>query len=371
MKVLISGGGTGGHIFPALSIANAIKRRHADADILFVGALGRMEMERVPAAGYEIIGLPVAGFDRKRLWRNFSVLLKLWRSMRLARKVLRNFRPDICVGVGGYASGPMLKAAQKKGIPTLLQEQNSYAGVTNKHLAKKASAVCVAYDGMERFFPAEKIIKTGNPVRQNLIDTAISHEDAVRSFGFDPVKKTVLFVGGSLGARTINESILRRLDTVRNSDVQIIWQTGKYYNAKIREQIDTMEPIPNLLVTDFISDMGKAYKAADLVISRAGASSISEFCLLGKPVILVPSPNVAEDHQTKNAMALVNRQAAMIMKDAVAPNELLDLALETVASPGKLKSLCLNIKKLALPDSAEIIAREVLKLAGKDIGDNR
>ena len=224
---------------------------------------------------------------------------------------------------------------------------------------------------MERFFPAEKIIKTGNPVRQNLIDTAISHEDAVRSFGFDPEKKTVLFVGGSLGARTINESILRRLDTVRNSDVQIIWQTGKYYNAKIREQIDTMEPIPNLLVTDFISDMGKAYKAADLVISRAGASSISEFCLLGKPVILVPSPNVAEDHQTKNAMALVNRQAAMIMKDAVAPNELLDLALETVASPGKLKSLCLNIKKLALPDSAEIIAREVLKLAGKDIGDNR
>ena len=372
IKVIISGGGTGGHIFPAVSIANAIKAARPDAKILFVGAKGRMEMQRVPQAGYEIKGLPVRGLIRP-LWspKNVGVAIDYIKSLMMVKKIVREFNPDVAVGVGGYASGATLDAAAAMGIPCLIQEQNSYAGVTNKHLAKKASAVCVAYDGMERFFPAEKIIKTGNPVRQNLIDTAISHEDAVRSFGFDPEKKTVLFVGGSLGARTINESILRRLDTVRSSDVQIIWQTGKYYNAKIREQIDTMEPIPNLLVTDFISDMGKAYKAADLVISRAGASSISEFCLLGKPVILVPSPNVAEDHQTKNAMALVNRQAAMIMKDAVAPNELLDLALETVASPGKLKSLCLNIKKLALPDSAEIIAREVLKLAGKDIGDNR
>ena len=366
IKVIISGGGTGGHIFPAVSIANAIKAARPDAKILFVGAKGRMEMQRVPQAGYEIKGLPVRGLIRP-LWspKNVGVAIDYIKSLMMVKKIVREFNPDVAVGVGGYASGATLDAAAAMGIPCLIQEQNSYAGVTNKHLAKKASAVCVAYDGMERFFPAEKIIKTGNPVRQNLIDTAISHEDAVRSFGFDPEKKTVLFVGGSLGARTINESILRRLDTVRNSDVQIIWQTGKYYNAKIREQIDTMEPIPNLLVTDFISDMGKAYKAADLVISRAGASSISEFCLLGKPVILVPSPNVAEDHQTKNALALVQKSAALMVTDADARRALLPLAVNTVTDVLRLEDLSRQICKWAKPNAASDIADVVIALAEK------
>lgn len=363
LRIIISGGGTGGHIFPAVSIANAIKSLRPEAKILFVGAQGRMEMQRVPAAGYEIVGLPVRGLIRP-LWspKNIGVALDYLKSLRQVRQIVKDFKPDAAVGVGGYASGATLDAAAKMGIPCLIQEQNSYAGVTNKHLAKKASRICVAYEGMDRFFPAEKILLTGNPVRQNILEANMTSEEAKKSFGLDPGKKTILFVGGSLGARTINESILRRLETIRNSDVQIIWQTGKYYNAKIKEQLATVEPIKNLIVTDFIGDMGAAYKAADLVISRAGASSISEFCLIGKPVILVPSPNVAEDHQTKNAMALVNKQAAMIMKDAMAPNELLDLALETVKSDGKLESLSLNIKKLALPDSADIIAKEVLKL---------
>ena len=363
LRIIISGGGTGGHIFPAVSIANAIKALRPEAEILFVGAQGRMEMQRVPAAGYEIVGLPVRGLIRP-LWspKNIGVALDYLKSLRQVRKIVNDFKPQAAVGVGGYASGATLDAAARLGIPCLIQEQNSYAGVTNKHLAKKASKICVAYDEMERFFPADKIMKTGNPVRQNLLDTKLTREEEIKTFGPDSTKKTILFVGGSLGARTINESILRRLDTIRKSDVQIIWQTGKYYNAKINEQLAAVEPIVNLIATDFISDMGAAYKAADLVISRAGASSISEFCLIGKPVILVPSPNVAEDHQTKNAMALVNRQAAMIMKDSMAPNELLDLALETVKSDGKLESLSMNIKKLALPDSAEIIAKEVLKL---------
>ncbi|MGN0282939.1 MAG: undecaprenyldiphospho-muramoylpentapeptide beta-N-acetylglucosaminyltransferase [Prevotella sp.] len=366
IKIIISGGGTGGHIFPAVSIANAIKALRPNAEILFVGAEGRMEMQRVPAAGYEIVGLPVRGLVRP-LWspKNIGVALDYLKSLRKVRKIVKDFKPDAAVGVGGYASGATLDAAAKMGIPCLIQEQNSYAGVTNKHLAKKASKICVAYEGMERFFPAEKLLLTGNPVRQNLLETDLTSEEAKKSFGLDPAKKTILFVGGSLGARTINESIMRRLDTIRKSDVQIIWQTGKYYNASINAQLSGVEPIANLKVTDFIGDMGAAYKAADLVISRAGASSISEFCLIGKPVILVPSPNVAEDHQTKNAMALVNKQAAMIMKDNRAPEELLDLALETVTSEGKLESLSLNIKKLALPDSADIIAKEVLKLARK------
>ena len=314
LRVIISGGGTGGHIFPAVSIANAIKALRPEAKILFVGALGRMEMQRVPAAGYEIKGLPIQGFDRKNLLKNIKVLYKIWKSQRMAKKIITDFRPQVAVGVGGYASGPTLNMAAAKGIPCLLQEQNSYAGVTNKLLAKKAAKICVAYEGMERFFPAEKIMMTGNPVRQQLLDTTISHEDAVRSFGFDPTKKTVLIVGGSLGARTLNESVLQHLDDIRESGVQFIWQTGKYYSAEISERMKGQD-VPNLTITDFISDMGAAYKAADLVVSRAGAGSISEFCLLGKPVILVPSPNVAEDHQTKNAMALVNKQAALYVKD--------------------------------------------------------
>lgn len=364
IRIIISGGGTGGHIFPAVSIANAIKAKRPEAQILFVGAEGRMEMQRVPAAGYDIKGLPVRGLIRP-LWspKNIGVALDYLKSIRMVKSIVKDFKPDVAVGVGGYASGATLDAAAKMGIPCLIQEQNSYAGVTNKHLASKARKICVAYEGMERFFPANKIMITGNPVRQNLIETKMSREEAVTSFGLDPKKKTILFVGGSLGARTVNESILRRLDVIRKSEVQIIWQTGKFYSAKIKAQLENAEPVKNLVVTDFISDMGTAYKAADLIISRAGASSISEFCLIGKPVILVPSPNVAEDHQTKNAMSLVNKQAAMIMKDAQAPDELVDLALETVNSKEKLESLRMNIKKLALPNSANIIADEVLKLA--------
>ena len=362
LRVIISGGGTGGHIFPAVSIANAVKALRPDAKILFVGALGRMEMQRVPAAGYEIIGLPIQGFDRKNLLKNFKVLYKIWKSQRMAKKIIKDFRPQVAVGVGGYASGPTLNMAAAKGIPCLLQEQNSYAGVTNKLLAKKAAKICVAYEGMERFFPAEKIMMTGNPVRQQLLDTTVTHEDAVRTFGFAPTKKVVLIVGGSLGARTLNESVLQHLDQIRKSDVQFIWQTGKFYSAEISERLKGQD-IPNLTVTDFISDMGVAYKAADLVVSRAGAGSISEFCLLGKPVILVPSPNVAEDHQTKNAMALVNKAAALYVKDAEADKILLPLAIDTAKDDAKLQSLHENILKMALPDSADMIAKEVIKLS--------
>ena len=363
LRVIISGGGTGGHIFPAISIANAIRSKQPDAEIMFVGALGRMEMQRVPAAGYEIKGLPICGFERKNLLRNIKVLYKIWKSQRMAKQIIKQFRPMVAVGVGGYASGPTLNKAAAMGIPCLIQEQNSYAGVTNKLLAKKAEKICVAYDGMERFFPAEKIIKTGNPVRQNLLETTISHEEAIRSFGLNPQKKVILLVGGSLGARTINESVMQHLDLIKSTDVQFVWQTGKYYNASIMEQLKAKGQPENLVVTDFISDMGAAYKAADLVISRAGASSISEFCLIGKPVILVPSPNVAEDHQTKNALALANVDAALYVKDADAPAQLLDLAIKTVNDEQKLASLRTNILKLALPDSADIIANEVLKLA--------
>ena len=362
LRVIISGGGTGGHIFPAVSIANAVKALRPDAKILFVGALGRMEMQRVPAAGYEIKGLPIQGFDRKHLLKNIKVLYKIWKSQRMAKKIIREFRPHVAVGVGGYASGPTLNKAAAMGIPCLIQEQNSYAGVTNKLLAKKAAKICVAYEGMERFFPAEKIMLTGNPVRQSLLETTITREEALRSLGLDPAKKTVLLVGGSLGARTVNESVLRHLDLVEQSGVQFVWQTGKYYYADIQERLKGRE-LPNLKVMDFITDMGAAYRAADLVISRAGASSISEFCLIGKPVILVPSPNVAEDHQTKNALALANRDAALYVRDADAPDTLLQLAVETVNDAAKLASLSQNVLKLALPNSAEIIAKEVIKLA--------
>jgi UDP-N-acetylglucosamine--N-acetylmuramyl-(pentapeptide) pyrophosphoryl-undecaprenol N-acetylglucosamine transferase len=363
LRVIISGGGTGGHIFPAISIANAIKALQPDASILFIGALGRMEMQRVPAAGYEIKGLPIRGFFRP-LWKpaNIGVAIDYLKSKWLAKKLLREFKPDVAVGVGGYASAAALGAANSLGIPTLIQEQNSYAGLTNKNLAAKAEKICVAYEGMERFFPAEKIILTGNPVRQALLDTTISREEAIKSLGLDPTKKTILLVGGSLGARTINESMLQHLDLIKSSDVQFVWQTGKYYSAEIAERLKGQE-IPNLKVTDFITDMGAAYQAADLVISRAGASSISEFCLIGKPVILVPSPNVAEDHQTKNALALSTRDAAIYVKDAEAPATLLQLAINTVQDTAKLKSLSENVLKLALPDSADIIAKEVIKLA--------
>ena len=364
MRIVISGGGTGGHIFPAVSIANAIRTLRPDAKILFVGALGRMEMTRVPAAGYDIKGLPVRGLIRP-LWspKNIGVLIDYLKSKRQVRAIIREFRPMAAVGVGGYASGATLDAAAAMGIPCLIQEQNSYAGMTNKHLAAKVEKICVAYDGMERFFPADKIVKTGNPVRQALLESDVTRESALSQFGLNPDKKTILLVGGSLGARTINESVLGHLDMIRDSEVQFIWQTGKYYSDSIMERLAKEPKMDNLRVMDFISDMASAYKAADLVISRAGASSISEFCLIGKPVILVPSPNVAEDHQTKNAMALVNKDAAILVKDADAPSSLLPLAMKTVVDDLKLKSLSENILKLALPDSADIIAKEVIRMA--------
>lgn len=332
-----------------------------------------MEMQRVPDAGYRIIGLPIAGFDRKHLLRNFSVIVKLLRSQMKARRIIKEFKPQVAVGVGGYASGPTLKTAGMMGIPTLIQEQNSYAGVTNKLLAKKADKICVAYEGMEKFFPADKIIMTGNPVRQNLLGSTVTRTEAIRSFGLDPQKKTILILGGSLGARTINQTLTQGLAVLRkHTDVQFIWQTGKIYISQVEQAIAQATgqemkehrnaAIPHLYVTDFIKDMDMAYAAADLVISRAGAGSISEFCLLEKPIILVPSPNVAEDHQTKNALALVHKEAALYVKDAEAPEKLLDVALATINDAEKLQSLSNHIARLALPDSAKIIAGEVLKL---------
>lgn len=361
MKYIISGGGTGGHIFPAISIANAIKAKDPKADILFVGATGRMEMERVPAAGYPIEGLPVSGFDRKNLLKNFRVLIDLQKSIVKARKIIRNFRPDIAIGVGGYASAPTLKAASRLGVPTLLQEQNSYAGVTNRMLASKASAICVAYEGMEKFFPKEKIILTGNPVRQDLFNVLPKTPEAFEFFGFDPAKKTLLIVGGSLGARTLNQSVTAFLDEMAQSGIQIIWQTGKYYIDKARADAQKYES-REFIVTDFVSRMDYAYAVADLVISRAGASSISELCLLAKPVILVPSPNVAEDHQTSNAMALVNKNAALMVRDADALRDLIPATLNLIKNSDKLTELAKNISLLAQKDSAGRIAEKVLEI---------
>lgn len=370
LNVLVSGGGTGGHIFPALSIANELRRRHPDAKILFVGAEGRMEMEKVPAAGYNIIGLPVSGFDRKHLWRNVKVLARLFKSMGQARKILNDFKPDIAIGVGGYASGPMLKAAQKQGIPTLLQEQNSYAGVTNKLLAAGADCICVAYEGMERFFPADKIVLTGNPVRRNLLECSATSQQARQAMGMDPDKRTVLIIGGSLGARTINNAVIDGLERIGRADgVQVIWQTGKLYNQQCREALEA-SGVKNVQQMPFISNMDMAYRAADLVVSRAGASSISELQLLGKAAILVPSPNVAEDHQTKNALALVNREAAMMVTDADAATALVETMLTTVMDDDKTASLGRNVLSMALRDAAERIVDEVEKIIAHRGGAN-
>ena len=364
-RIIISGGGTGGHIFPAISIAHAIKAINPDAEILFVGAQGRMEMQRVPQAGFEIKGLPICGFDRKNPFKNIAVLFKIMRSQIMARRIIRQFKPMVAVGVGGYASGPTLRIAGKMGIPTLLQEQNSYAGVTNKILAKKADKICVAYDGMERFFPADKIIKTGNPVRPTLTKGGITRKEAAKKMGLDPSKRIVLIVGGSLGARTLNESVMANLDLMRMSDdVQFVWQTGKFYFEEMKQRLAGQQPVENLFPTEFVQDMDLAYAAADLVISRAGAGTISELCLLGKPVILVPSPNVAEDHQTKNALALADKDAAVHISDVDARRELIPAAVDLVKDTARLEQLQGNILKLAYHDSAEIIAHEVLKLAG-------
>lgn len=360
-RILVSGGGTGGHIFPALSIADELRGR-LDVEILFVGASGRMEMTRVPEAGYKIIGLPVAGFDRKRLWRNFSVMGKLLSSMSKARKIIKEFNPDIVIGVGGYASGPVVKAAQKAGIPTLLQEQNSYAGVTNKLLAKKADSICVAYDGMERFFPAENIVKTGNPIRKRLLEDNYSRKEALESFGLSPDRKTLLVVGGSLGALTINESLEKGIKDLVGQGIQVIWQTGKNFGNRGPE---ACKGLKGVVVTQFISDMGAAYKGADLVISRAGAASISELQALGKPVILVPSPNVAEDHQTHNAMALVKIGAAELVKDSEARDRLVYQALQLIGNQEKLSEMSNKISEMGIRDSAKRIGDEVLKILNK------
>lgn len=356
--MVISGGGTGGHIFPALSIADILKER-INADILFVGADNRMEMTRVPAAGYPIIGLPVAGFDRKKLWRNFGVLFKLFKSIRRSRKIIKDFKPDIAIGVGGYASGPTLKAAQRAHVPTLLQEQNSYAGVTNKLLGGKAERICVAYDGMERFFPAEKIVKTGNPVRKSLLKSDKTVKQAREAFGLDPDRKTLLVVGGSLGALTINESLEQGIRRLVDNGIQVIWQTGKNFGDRGKV---ASKGLNGVVVTPFITDMANAYKAATLVVGRAGAGSISEFQLLGKPVILVPSPNVAEDHQTHNARALSDRGAAILITDAEARERLVDTAISLIGDSVRLKKMETEISKMALRDSDNLIADEVIKI---------
>lgn len=363
MKVLISGGGTGGHIFPALSIANAIRRRQPDAEILFVGALGRMEMERVPAAGYDIEGLPVAGFDRKRLWRNFGVLWKLWKSMRKARRIVRDFRPDIAIGVGGYASGPVLKQAQKHGIPTLIQEQISYPGVTNKLLAHKAKAICVAYEGLERYFPADKIIMTGNPVRKDLEECPLSQREAKRELGFDPDRPLVLSVGGSLGARTVNEAIAASLATLRDKGVQLLWQTGRYGADRFQ---GIAKDYDNVQATTFITRMDLAYKAADLVVSRAGAGTISELQILGKPVILIPSPNVSEDHQRHNAEALSTRGAAVMILDKDAVRQLSESIVSLIDNPEAREDLSARISRMAMRDADDKIVDLIVKAVGND-----
>ncbi|MBE6321946.1 MAG: undecaprenyldiphospho-muramoylpentapeptide beta-N-acetylglucosaminyltransferase [Bacteroidales bacterium] len=362
IHILVSGGGTGGHIFPAVSIANALKEKMPDSEILFVGAEGRMEMERVPAAGYKIKGLPIQGFNRANKLANIKVLFRLFKSLLMARSIVKEFKPDVAVGVGGYASGAALWAASSLKVPSLIQEQNSYAGVTNKLLAKKVSKICVAYDNMERFFPADKIIKTGNPVRQNLC-AQVDKELAYKEFGFDPNKKTIVVIGGSLGARTVNNSLLAGVRKLAaEQDVQVLWQTGKIYIDEMRAKTSDLPADSGVVVTDFISRMDYAYAVADLVVSRAGASSISELCLLGKPVILVPSPNVAEDHQTKNALALSTKDAAILIHDKDAVAQLVDTALLTIRDEAKLKSLSENISKLAEKDSANRIADEVIKL---------
>lgn len=364
-RVIISGGGTGGHIFPAIAIANAIKERYTGAEILFVGARGRMEMERVPNAGYEIVGIEISGFNRKNLFKNLTVGWKFYKSLRTAKKIIKEFKPDVVIGVGGYASGPVVYQANRMKIPTLIQEQNSYAGITNKYLGKKASVICVAYEGMERFFPKEKIVLTGNPFRQELLSPALTKEAAYKEFNLDPNKKTLLVVGGSLGSLMLNRSLFSKIDSLAASDIQVIWQCGKLYYFELSMDITSKGNPDNIHVYEFISRMDLAYKAADLVISRAGASSISELSLLGKPVILVPSPNVSEDHQTKNAMALVNSDAAIIIKDSESVEKLIPTALEVIHDKDKLKMLSNNILKLALPNATTSIVTEAMKIIKK------
>ena len=360
-KVIISGGGTGGHIFPAIAIARALLELEAHTKILFVGAEGRMEMEKVPAAGFDIVGLPVRGFQRKISVENVKVLINLVKSLWKASKIISSFHPDIAVGTGGYASAPVLYAASRKKIPTAIQEQNSYPGITNKILARKASKIFVAYPGMEEYFPVEKIMFTGNPVRNKLEQLDTFREESVNYFGLDTSKKTLLILGGSLGARTINEAVMAAFPDLLKSDIQLIWQSGKIYFDDAQQIWKEKKP-ENIILKDFISRMDLAYAVADVVISRAGAGTISELCLSGIASVLVPSPNVAEDHQTKNAMSLVNNNAALLVKDVEAKGKLIKVALELIDDEVKKEQLSLNIKKLAISDSAGKIAKQIFKM---------
>lgn len=360
-RVIISGGGTGGHIFPALSIANEIRKRYPESDILFVGALDRMEMEKVPAAGYKIIGLPVMGFPRKPGLKMITFFKKLFQSSAMAKKIVQDFQPEIAIGVGGYASGPTLRAAAAAKIPTLIQEQNSYAGITNKLLSKKVNTICVAYEKMHRFFPKNKIIFTGNPVRENLLDNSGNREEALKYFGLNNKERVVLITGGSLGARSLNNAVLKNLEIIAKSGIQVIWQTGSFYFSQIDNELKESKP-DNLHVHQFLTRMDLAYAAADLVISRAGAGTISELCIIGKPAILVPSPNVAEDHQTKNAMALVEKEAAIMLKDVEIDLKLFPVTLRLVKDEERCKIMAANIKALAMPEATKAIVDEVEKL---------
>ncbi len=361
-RVIISGGGTGGHIFPAIAIADEIKRRNPDADILFVGAKGKMEMEKVPAAGYKIAGLTIAGLQRKFTLSNFLLPFKLASSMFKARSIVKDFRPQAVIGVGGYASGPTLKAATMLGVPALIQEQNSFPGKTNKLLANSVRSICTAYEGLDRFFPKEKIVLTGNPVRSEMVKIEGKREEAFAYYGLDPHKKTLLIIGGSLGARTLNESVLSNYDELKDSDIQVLWQCGKLYFETVSERL-LGKDVPQIKLTMFIDRMDLAYAMADVIVSRAGAISVSELCLIGKPVILVPSPNVAEDHQTHNAMALVNKGAALLIKDNVAVQELIPAAIDLTEQEEKCRKLSAEIKKLAKPSATEEIVNEIERIA--------
>lgn len=360
-KVIISGGGTGGHVFPAIAIANAINEKYPNTKILFVGAEGKMEMEKVPAAGYEIIGLPIMGLQRSLTLQNLKFPFKLIASMLKAKKIIKDFKPNVVVGVGGYASGPLLKAATNAGVPALVQEQNSYPGITNKILSSKVQKICVAYEGLERFFPKEKILITGNPVRQDIKNLTAKRDRGLEHFGLKGDKKIVLVIGGSLGARTINESIEASLSQFKENNIQLIWQTGKWYADKAKNAVVDYSD-SGIITIPFITKMDYAYAVADVVISRAGASSISELCLAEKASIFVPSPNVSEDHQTKNAMALVNSNAALLVKDEESNEKLIPELLALLKDENKIESLKKNIAKIAYNDSANIIADEVMKL---------
>lgn len=364
LKIIISGGGTGGHIFPAVSIANEIRERLPESEILFVGAEGRMEMERVPAAGYQIIGLPVMGFPRKPGIKTVTFFTKLAASLRRAHRLIKQFNPDVVVGVGGYASGPVLRMATQLKFPSLIQEQNSYAGITNRWLAKKVNKICVAYNNMDKYFPGGKIVYTGNPVRKELLLGKSKTDEAFEFYNIAKGKKVLLVVGGSLGARTLNNSMIDHLEVLKKSNVEVIWQTGKYYYQQVLDKTAGMD-LPNIQIHQFLSRMDLAYAIADLVISRAGAGTISELCLMGCPTILVPSPNVAEDHQTKNALALVEQKAAVMITDAEAPSFLVEKALNLINNQEQLKTLSDNIQKLAKPNAAADIVDLIIELANK------